>query len=261
MPEFDRGFEDKRLVFLDLDGTIYLGEKLFPGAEAFLAFLKKKGILTYFLTNNSSRSKLDYVRKLGRLGIKVEEESIILSTDGVIAFLQEKNVRNVYTVGTKSMKSMFLREGMDPESAFPEYVVLGFDTELTYDKLKQASLHIQNGVKLLVTHPDLVCPSPEGFLPDAGSMLALMEKATGIKPARIFGKPNPEMVTHILKMHGVSPSEVVMIGDRVYTDMELARRLGCDFILVLSGETRPEDVPDLPSHPALIVPGIGRIIG
>jgi len=259
MSEFDRDFTKKKIIFLDLDGTVYLGDNLIPGALEFLDYLKHKDICFYFLSNNSSRSKSAYVLRLKKLGVTTSEEQIILSTDGVLAFLAQQRVDQVYVVGTESMLDMFLERGFNTTSSQPEYVILGFDTELTYEKLKTAALHMQNGIPLLATHPDLVCPTPSGPIPDVGAMLALFEKSTGKKPQKIFGKPNPEMVQHILTKHQATPLEVVMIGDRIYTDMELAYRLGCDSILVLSGEARPEDLKGLSQQPTLVAESIGHI--
>ncbi len=260
MSEFDRCFTKKKVVFLDLDGTIYLGDNLIPGATGFLDYLKHKEIHFYFLSNNSSRSKAAYVQRLKKLGVVTSEEQIILSTDGVLAFLQQQKVKQVYVIGTESMLGMFKERGFEVDSPHPEYIVLGFDTELTYKKLETAALHMNRGVPLLATHPDLVCPTPSGPIPDVGAMLALFEKASGKKPQQIFGKPNPEMVQHILAKHAASPQEVVMIGDRIYTDMELAFRLGCDSILVLSGEARREDLEGLSQQPSLVVESLGHIL-
>jgi HAD superfamily hydrolase (TIGR01450 family) len=218
------------------------------------------GVLVYFLSNNSSRSKSDYIKKLSSLGISTGEEEIILSTDGVIAFLRQEKIRDIYVVGTRSMREMFTKAGFDIASRYPTHIILGFDTELTYAKLKKAALFIQNGAELIATHPDLVCPTQEGFIPDTGAMLALFEKATNKKPLKIFGKPNPEMIAHILKKHNASPQQVVMIGDRIYTDMELARRIPCDFILVLSGETKEGDVAKLKDLPALVVKSVAELV-
>jgi HAD superfamily hydrolase (TIGR01450 family) len=253
-------FRNKKIAFLDLDGTIYMGDALIPGAKEFLDYLTRLGIFFYFLSNNSSRSKADYVTKLSNLGISIDEEGIILSTDGVISYLLEKEIKDLYVVGTKSMQEMFIQAGFDIASRFPRYIILGFDTELTYEKLKKAALFIQDGVELIATHPDLVCPTPEGFIPDTGAMLALFEKATNIKPYKIFGKPNPEMIAHILKKHDVPPQNVVMIGDRLYTDMELARKVPCDSILVLSGETKREDLGKIKEQPTLVVDSVADLI-
>jgi len=257
---FDRSFRHKKIVFLDLDGTVYMGDALLPGAQAFLQYLRDRGIRTYFLSNNSSRSPQDYAAKLTRLGIPTTEEDILLSTDGLIAYLKDHGVTGIYAVGTRSMLKMMRREGLQVDAADPAFVVLGFDTELTYAKLRKAALYLQQGVELLATHPDVVCPTPEGPIPDVGAMLALFEKATGKTPRMIFGKPNAEMVSHVLDRHGASPAEAVMIGDRLYTDMELARRAGCDSILVLSGEATAEDLQDLSWEPSLVVENLGAIL-
>lgn len=260
MNPFDRSFKNKKVVFMDLDGTIYLGDNLIEGADRFIDYLKAKGIYHYFLSNNSSRSKVDYVKKLSRLGIRTDEDHILLSTDGVIEFLKDRGINEVFIVGTQSMKEMFMEAGIQVTSPDPKYVVLGYDTELTYKKLRTSALFLQDKVPLIATHPDLVCPTPQGPIPDVGAMLALYEKATGIKPEKIFGKPNPEMITHVFPRHNVGPEDVVMIGDRIYTDMELAKRVPCDFILVLSGEARRSDLQKESYAPALVVNTIGEII-
>jgi len=252
-------FRNKKIFFLDLDGTIYLGDMLISGADKFLERLRKHKIDFYFLSNNSSRSKEDYVEKLERMGIPARLDQIILSTDGVIEFLKKENIKNTYVLGTKSMKKMFEQAGIRVDSDDPDYVVLGYDTELTYEKLKTASLFLIHGKKLLAAHCDIVCPSPEGPLPDVGSLLALLEKATGEVPEKIFGKPNPEMVTHIIEKHKASPDQIVMVGDRIYTDMELAKRLNCNFILVLSGETKSKDLTTLSPPPDLVVDSLNQL--
>jgi HAD superfamily hydrolase (TIGR01450 family) len=253
-------FRTKKIVFLDMDGTIYLGDRLIEGAKSFLSALKDKKIQYYYLSNNSSRSKSDYVKKLQRLGISSSTEEIILSTDGVIDFLLKKGIKNVYIVGTQSMKDMFIQAGIRVEADNPRFIILGFDTELTYDKLKTAAILLQKGVEMIATHCDWVCPTPAGPIPDIGSFMALFEKATGKKPVKIFGKPNTEMLDHVINQHEAAPDELVIIGDRIYTDMEMAGRIGCDFILVLSGETRKEQVKSLPNTPTLVVENIGRLV-
>jgi len=259
MTSFAGSIQNKKIVFLDMDGTIYLGEKLIPGAEGFFSVLRKKGIKYYYLSNNSSRSKADYVSKLEHLGIPASTEEIILSTDGVIDFLHSRKIDKTYVVGTLSMKDMFIHAGIEVDSQNPTYIILGFDTELNYFKIKTAALFLQRGIPLLATHKDLVCPTQDGPIPDVGAMLALFEKATGKTPEKIFGKPNTEMLDHIIKRHEATADELVIIGDRIYTDMEMANRIGCDFILVLSGETKKKDLPQLKSQPALIVENLSQL--
>jgi HAD superfamily hydrolase (TIGR01450 family) len=233
---FDVSLKEKKLCFLDLDGTVY------------------------FLSNNSSYSKRDYVDKLRKIGINAVEDNIILSTDGLIEFLVGNNVTDVFVVGTESMQKSIARTGINTEAEKPEYVVLGYDTELTYRKLSRAAIHLFNGADLIATHCDVVCPTPEGPVPDIGSILALLEKATGKIPVKIFGKPNPEMVEHVMLRNGVGKEETMIVGDRTYTDMEMAKRIGCDFILVLSGESKREDIEDCSEFPDLSVKDIGELL-
>lgn len=255
-----KSLDGMNVFFVDLDGTVYLGDKVISGAEDFLAKLKAMGKHVYFISNNSSKSKIDYVKKLNSMGIEVSEEDIVLSTDGVIHFLLNEGVRNIFVVGTESMKQEFKKVDINVESSNPTYVVLGYDTELTYHKICKAALLLQGGVALIVTHMDKVCPTPDGPIPDAGSILSLFQTATGITPTKVFGKPSPEMILHIIERHNITPEKIVIIGDRLYTDMELARHVGCSFICVLSGETRREDVEDIEDHPDLIVKNIGELV-
>lgn len=256
---FNTSRNSRKIYFIDLDGTTYIGNQPIQGAKKFIEKLKTDGILFYLMSNNSSRSKQEYVQKLHGLGIDVQEENIILSTDGLVDYMLHQNVKNVFLVGTQSLRNCLHAAGINTNAQDPEYVVLGYDTELTYEKLKTAALHINRGVKLLATHCDVVCPTPQGPIPDIGSMLALFEKATNTKPERIFGKPSPEMVKHILIKHNLEPNDAVIIGDRLYTDMALAQNIGADFILVLSGETSREYVENCEKFPNLIVPDIGHI--
>lgn len=253
-------FQNKKIVFLDMDGTVYLGEKLIPGTKGFLSALRKKQINYYYLSNNSSRSKTDYVSKLERLGIPASTEEIILSTDGVIDFLLGRKIDKTYVVGTLSMKDMFIHAGIEVDSQNPTYIILGYDTELNYLKIKTAALFLQKKIPMLATHKDLVCPTQEGPIPDVGAIMALFKKATGKLPEKIFGKPNKEMLDHIIKRHEATANDLVIIGDRIYTDMEMANRIGCDFILVLSGETQKEDVSKLKTKPTLIVDNLSQLL-
>jgi len=257
---FDRTLKNKKIVFLDLDGTVYTSNRIVSGTKSLLQYLDERHIAYYFLSNNSSQSKNDYRKKLMKMGIEADAGQIILSTDGTIKWLKEENVSEIYVVGTASMKQMFDAAGMNTDSKSPEYVVLGYDTELTYEKIQKAAVFLQNGADLIATHCDLVCPSLEGPIPDIGSMLAMFETALKIKPLKIFGKPNNEMVSQIIDRHKVVPQDVVLIGDRIYTDMELANRIGCDFICTLSGDTSRNQIEDLATPPALVVPSIGHII-
>ena len=156
-------------VFLDLDGTIYLGGDLIEGAEAFLQRCTERGVRRYFLSNNSSKSVEQYLKKLHGLGLEAKADDVLLSTHDLLAWLKKENVTETWMVGTEGMRSMLEQQGIATTSSAPQYVVLGYDTELTYDKISMASIHMHSGVPLVASHPDMVCPSPDGGLPDVGA--------------------------------------------------------------------------------------------
>ena len=246
MPEMEVGpqLENIKAIFLDLDGTIYLGDKLIDGALSFLERCRERGIMYYFLSNNSSKSVNEYLEKLQRLGIEAMPDDVLLSTHDLIAYLGQHNYSETYVVGTEGMKSMLHAQDIETESSQPELVVVGYDTELTYEKLVKASVFLHQGVPLVASHPDMVCPSPNGGLPDVGAFLTLFEKTTGKKPMHICGKPNPGMILHKIESLGLHPKECAMVGDRIYTDMEMAKQANVVSILVLSGEASLEDLND-----------------
>ena len=251
---------DAKIFFIDLDGTIYLGNKPITGSANFINMLLKNEKLYYFLSNNSSKDKNNYVKILSSMGITAKENQIILSTDGLIEYLKCSNINDVFVVGTSAMEKSIVEAGINTKSEKPMLVVLGYDTELTYEKIKRAALLINKGIDYIATHCDIVCPTDEGPIPDIGSLIALIEIATGKKPRKIFGKPNVEMIGHVLKKHGIIASQAVVIGDRIYTDMQLAKNIGANFILVLSGETKREDIEELDEYPDLITNSLNDLL-
>jgi 4-nitrophenyl phosphatase/NagD protein len=253
-----------KAVFLDLDGTIYLGRNLIDGSLDFLHRCDEQGVQRFFLSNNSSRSVLQYVKKLEGMGIPATVDDVLLSTHDCIAWLHQNNVTKTYCVGTEGMCQMLESEGISTRSLKPQYVVLGYDTEATYEKLETASIHLHAGVPLMASHPDMVCPSPEGGLPDVGAFLALFKATTGAEPVHISGKPNAGMIIHRIEALGLEPEECAMVGDRLYTDIAMANRAGCMAILVLSGEATMDDVNQLTEGaeqmPSLIVDSVDSLL-
>ncbi|MFQ3343612.1 MAG: HAD-IIA family hydrolase [Candidatus Poseidoniales archaeon] len=258
--QLDVSLDKIRCVFLDLDGTIYLGGKLINGAIEFLQRLDEKKIQYFFLSNNSSKSVRQYVKKLENMGISAKKSDILLSTHDLISWLKSKNVSRSYLVGTEGMREMLESEGIGTKSDNPEYVIIGYDTEINYEKLSKASFHLHNGVKLVASHPDIVCPSPLGGLPDSGAYMALFEATTGVRPSHICGKPNPGMILHKIIELGFAPEECAMIGDRIYTDMEMAIRSNVNGILVLSGEATKEDLGKISKQPELVVSSVDELV-
>ncbi len=246
-------------VFLDLDGTIFLGDRLIEGAIEFLSRLQEKGISRYFLSNNSSKSVEQYLQKLQRLGIDACHDEVLLSTHDLLSWLSKEDVSRIFLVGTQGMREMLEESGLDTDSADPEFVVLGYDTEVTYEKLAMASVHLHKGVPMVSSHPDVVCPSPEGGLPDAGAYMALFEATTGVRPVHVCGKPNKGMILHKIEEMGLNPSKCAMVGDRLYTDMEMAERAGVNGILVLSGEASRGDLEESGLSPSLVVDSVSSL--
>ena len=231
-----------KAVFLDLDGTIYLGGNLISGALDFLARCEEQGVKRYFLSNNSSRSVEQYVAKLNRMGIPCDAKDVLLSTHDLLSWLAKEGVTRTWAIATSGMRSMMEEVGITTQDENPEYVVLGYDTEIDYEKISTASIHMHKGVPLVASHPDMVCPSPDGGLPDVGAYLAMLKVTTGKDPVHITGKPNPGMIMHKIEELGLAPSECAMVGDRLYTDMEMAIQAGCVSVLVLSGEATKNDL-------------------
>jgi len=260
----DNSLEDLEAIFLDLDGTIYLGSKLIDGALDFLNRCEKRGIKRYFLSNNSSRSVEQYVSKLGKFGIPADDEDVLLSTHDLLSWLKRNNISKTWLVGTEGMRDMLEKSGIQTDSSDPQYVVLGYDTEINYHKISTASVHLHTGVPLVASHPDMVCPSPDGGLPDVGAYLAMFKATTGVTPVHITGKPNAGMILHKIEELGLDPKKCAMVGDRLYTDIAMANRAGCVGILVLSGEATREDVAKLEEGaeqiPTIIVNSVAELL-
>jgi len=251
--------DDMEVVFLDLDGTIYLGSNLIEGALSFLERLEERGIRRFFLSNNSSKSVGQYQEKLRGLGIPASEDEILLSTHDLISWLRENGIDQTYLVGTEGMREMLESVGVATASENPQYVVLGYDTEITYEKLSTASIHLHKGVPMVASHPDIVCPSPDGGLPDTGAYMDLFEATTGVRPEHVCGKPNAGMILHKVQELGLRPDQCAMVGDRLYTDMEMAERAGVHGVLVLSGEATIEDLEQAPQSPSVVVGSVDEL--
>ena len=258
--EISQSLDGIKAVFLDLDGTIYLGDSLIDGALDFLGRLEEKGIKRYFLSNNSSKSVEQYVEKLRDLGIDADKDEVLLSTHDLISWLSKKEVTSTFLVGTEGMRSMLEEQGIETSSEQPEFVVLGYDTEISYEKLATASIHLHEGVQLVASHPDMVCPSPRGGLPDTGAYMSLFKATTGMGPVHVCGKPNKGMILHKVEDLGLKPSECCMVGDRLYTDIEMADRAGVYGILVLSGEASVDDVEEGELRPSLVVDSVAELL-
>ncbi len=236
---------EKSVFLLDMDGTIYLGDELIDGAKAFLQTIRDQGKRYLFLTNNSSKNKDRYVEKLNRLGIDALADEVFTSGEATTMYLKkEKAGARIFLLGTQALEEEFEREGflLERDRNQPiDYVVLGFDTSLTYEKLWAATEYISEGVPYIATHPDFNCPlANDKFMPDAGAMAALIEASTGMTP-KVIGKPNAEIIESIVAKYGFKKEDMVMVGDRLYTDIKTGSNAGIASVLVYSGETKEAD--------------------
>jgi len=263
----ERKFSDfnlnaKKCLIIDGDGTVYVGVKPVPGTIEFIQ-KKQNEFDCYFMTNNTSRDLNGYIQKLKGLGIEIAEEKILSPLLPLVDYLQEKNIKNVYLIGntvfTEYLKKNITDLTITDDESKCEIVILAYDTELTYEKLKNAALLLQNeNIKYVATHSDVVCPTEKGYIPDIGSMTTLLEKATTRTPEIIFGKPNPVLLKSILTKY--SKDDILIVGDRLYTDKAFADSAGIDFALVLSGETNREDIENEIIFPRLIINDLGELL-
>ena len=255
-----------RHVALDMDGTIYSGGTLFQSTKPFLKLLRTLGVGYTFLTNNSSRSTKDYLAHLRVLGIVATRDQLYTSTQATIEYLHRfrKKVRRLFVLGTTSMRRELAGAGfaLTRETAKdePDAVLVGFDTELNFVRLCRAAYWIQQGKRFIATHPDRVCPTDQPtVLVDCGSICAALERATGRAPDAVLGKPDPRMLAGILRRHKLAPGELAMVGDRLYTDMAMARRAGAFGILVLTGETTAAQAARHSPAPELVVASLAEL--
>lgn len=228
-----------KCFLLDMDGTIYLGDKLIDGAKDFLDKLGKNRYI--FLTNNSSRGKNKYIEKLKKLGIQADANDVFSSADATILYLKEKKENpTIFLLGTKDLENEFKNHGFNiikERNKKIDFVVLGFDTSLTYEKLWIACDYLMEGVEFIATHPDYTCPIEDGkFMPDIGAMIDFLVAATSKKPL-IIGKPNKYIIEAIEKKFNLKRDEIAIVGDRLYTDIKTGKNNNITSILVLSGET------------------------
>ena len=251
----------KHCFIFDLDGTVYMGNRPIQGTIDFIKRHMERFDI-HFLTNNTSKNLKDYITKLNGMGIIADLPRMLSPLLPLANHLEAEGIEEIYPVGNSNFIA-HLQERLPKlrlgKSEHCQVVVVGYDTELTYQKLADSCLLLQRPeVRFWATHPDAVCPSPEGPLPDTGSFLALYEKATGRVPELNFGKPNPLVLAPLLARY--KPEEMVMVGDRLYTDMALAHNAGMDSILVLSGESRREDLATIERQPTLVLEDLSSLI-
>ena len=252
-----------RHVALDMDGTIYMGMSLFDFTKPFLARLKQMGITYSFLTNNPSTSIADYLKKLAGMGIEATADEMYTTALATIDYIKTNlpEAKRLFILGTPSMTSEFVKAGFevaeDSADDRPDAVVVAFDKTLTYDRLCRAAWWIHQGLPYVATNPDRVCPTDQPtVLVDCGSICKCLEHATSRQPDITLGKPDPNMLSGIMQRYGLRADEIAMVGDRIYTDVQMAFNAGAFGVLVLSGETTLDIVAEAPRKPDLTADSI-----
>ena len=253
-----------RLYLFDMDGTLYLGDRLYDFTIELLDTLRSTGRKYLFMTNNSSKSVEDYIKKLAKLGIPATREDFITSSQATAYYLKEHHWgQTLYVCGTRSLKKELEMEGftVSDDITKTECIVMGFDTELTFQKLHDVSylLLTQPELPYIATNPDYVCPTEFGSVPDCGSVCDMIFNATGKRPV-VIGKPSPLMPQLAMSHTGFTREETAVVGDRIYTDVKSGLNAGITGILVLSGETTREILEASDVKPHLVLEDASEIL-
>ena len=253
-----------RLFLFDMDGTLYLGSQLYDFTNELLETIKATGRKYLFMTNNSSKSVEDYIKKLAKLGIPSTRDDFITSSQATAYYLKEHHAdQRLYVCGTESLKAELRMEGFTVTEELDEVdcIVMGFDTELTFKKLHDVSylLLTRENLPYIATNPDYVCPTEFGSVPDCGSVCDMIYNATKKRPV-VIGKPSPLMPILAMGKHGYEKDETAVVGDRIYTDVKSGLNAGITGILVLSGETTREILEASEDKPHLVLENAGEIL-
>lgn len=252
-----------KLFLFDLDGTLYLGDNLFNFTQELLTTVRSNGGRYMFMTNNSSKSVLDYIAKLERMGIHAETEDFITSSQATVYYLKKHHPdAPLYVCGTQSLKNELIREGftLTEDTQKTECIVMGFDTELTFKKLHDISFMLcTRELPYIATNLDYVCPTEFGSVPDCGSVCDMLYNATGKRPI-LIGKPEPLMPQLAMERAGCKACETAVFGDRIYTDVKSGINAGAVSVLVMSGETTEEILNASTDKPDIVLQSCGELL-
>ena len=255
--------KNKKLFLFDMDGTLYLGSRLYGFSVKLLDTIRRNGGRYLFMTNNSSKSVKDYIDKLGKMGIEATEEDFLTSSQATAFYLsQHHKGQMLYVSGTQSLKEELSKAGfaITEDIEKTQCIVMGFDTELTFRKLEDVSRMLcTKNLPYIATNPDYVCPTEFGSVPDCGSVSDMLYNVSKKRPLFI-GKPSPLMPQLAMEKWGVTPEETVVIGDRIYTDIKSGLNAGATTILVMSGETTYEILEQSADKPHFVMQDAGELI-
>lgn len=229
----------------DLDGTLYLGDNLLPGAAETVRIVRSHGARVAFLTNKPLELPTDYATKLRRLGIPAEAEDVVSSTDALRLYLRaHAQGARIYPVAEPLVADLLRDDGFEltDDPARIDVVVVSFDRTFDYEKLLVSFRAVRRGARIVATNPDPYCPTPDGGLPDCAAMLAAIEVASGGRAEAIVGKPSIHMSRAVLARLGLPAGDAILVGDRLLTDVRMAQEAGMTSALVMSGATSEEDL-------------------
>jgi HAD superfamily hydrolase (TIGR01457 family) len=244
---------------IDMDGTIYKGRNIIPGAKEMVEFLLAEKIPFVFLTNDSSHTRDYYYEKLTSMGFKITKEHILSSTIATARFIKERRSgKKVFVVATPEVTKEINSLGIKSTDDDPDVVLLTFDRTITFDKINKAYHYIMNGAELIATHPDDLCPMEDSYDVDIGQFIHMLSYLTGTTPL-IIGKPSMLMIEMAAGEMGVDKERTIMIGDRLYTDMRMALNAGIESVLVLSGEAKISDLDSLESQPTYVIGSVAEL--
>jgi len=248
---------------VDLDGTVYLGDTLIPGADRAIEALRRAGARVVFLSNNPLYTREDYAAKLTRLGIPTDPQDVINSSLVLVRHLSTTAAgARLFVIGEDSVKRELAAAGFTlverPEEV--DYVVACFDRTFDYRKLKVGFDALRRQARFIATNRDPYCPTPDGGLPDAGAIVAALEAATGRSLELVVGKPSPIMARVLLERLGTPPEETLVVGDRWETDVQLGRAMGSPTALVLTGATSPEALDRCPQPPDYVLESLADVV-
>jgi arabinose operon protein AraL len=248
----------------DLDGTVYLGDSLLPTAGETIAKLRALGKRTVFLSNNPTRTRVEYANKLTRLGLETPETDVINSSWVMARFLQQKfpGSTRLFVAGEESLCGELHRAGfvLTEDAHQVDVVIASFDRTFTYRKLQIAFDALRNGARFFATNADKYCPVPGGGQPDAAAIIAAMEACTDVKVEAIVGKPSSHMAQAVLDVVQCPPSRCLITGDRLETDVLLGLNAGMSAALVLTGATNQDMLTTATIRPTYVIQQLGDLL-
>ncbi|MCS7202161.1 MAG: HAD-IIA family hydrolase [Dictyoglomus sp.] len=245
---------------IDLDGCIYRGNNLLPSAKEFIDFLHRKTIRILFVTNNSTHLPIDYCQKLRNMGIEVNEEEFLTSGIATAIYLKKwKKKGKAYVIGEDALKEAIMKIDWEISDEDVDAVVVGLDRNFTFDKLKRANHLIRNGARFIATNPDKTFPQENTIEPGAGSLVSAISSASQKRPI-IIGKPSPYIGKIALSKLGLSSSEIIVLGDRIDTDVLFAKRLKSISFLVLTGVSSKNDLKKTKIKPDFVFKNLSEIL-